>query len=84
MDSVEVTGSRIASGSARMKSILRVLGIGSAAAFMAKHALSALPRALRISPSDTLYDMLSSQLIELDLELCGLDRTTEFRVLCAL
>ena len=84
MDSAEVTGSRIASGSDRVKSILRAFSVGSAVVSMAKHALSVLPRALRISPSDTLDDMLSSQFIELDLELCGFNRTTEFRVLCSL
>ena len=84
MDSAEAAGSRAVSGSDRVKSILRVFGVGSAAAFMAKHAFSGLPRALRISLSDTPDDMLLSQLIELDLELCDLNRTTEFRVLCAL
>ena len=82
MDFDEFVGSRIASGSDRVKSMLRVLSVGFDAAFMAKHALSALPRALRISVSNTLDDMLSFQSIELDRELCGLNRTTEFRVLC--
>ena len=60
MDFIEVAGSRIASGSDRAKLILRVFSVVSAAASMAKHMLSASPRALRILPSDKLDDMLSS------------------------
>ena len=84
MDFAEHAGNRIASGSDCVKSLLRVLSVGSDAAFMANRVLFALPGALRISPSDTLDDILSFQSIEPERELCGLNRTHEFRVLCSL